>query len=70
MFESRKSGWAVRIGRACIDGLEEKGDGRRRVWWGNACSLEEREAALLERHCCLEQGNFSGSRRELFRRHR
>lgn len=30
--------------------------------------LEERKAALLGRHCCLERGSFSGLRREQFRR--
>ena len=70
MSESRKSGWVEGVGRAYIGELEEKGDGRCRVWLGNPCSLEERKAALLEKHCCLERGSFSGSRRELFRRRR
>ncbi len=44
-------------------------DGRYRAWSGSLCSVEERKAALLGRHCCLEKGSSSGLRRELFRRH-
>lgn len=38
------------------------------LWLGSPCSLEERKAALLGRHYCLEKGSFSGLRRELLRR--
>lgn len=43
-------------------------DCRCSVWLGSLCRLEEKKAALLGRHCCLEKGSFSGLGRELFHR--
>ena len=53
------------IGKAYIDELEVKVEDHCRVWWESLCRLE---AALLEMHCCLERGSFSGLRREQSRR--
>ncbi len=69
MFESRKSRSVGGVGKGYIDELEVMADRRCRVSSGSLCSLEEEKAALLERHCCLEKGSFSGLHRELFRRH-
>ena len=67
-FESRRSRLVGRFGKAYIDELEVKVDDRCRVCLGSLCSVAERKAALLGRHCCLEKGSFFDLRRVLFRR--
>ena len=58
------------VGKACIDELEVKVDARYSVWWGSLYSVEERQPALLGRHCHLEKGSFFGLHPRRFRRYR
>ena len=70
MLESRRDQSVGEVGKGYIDELEAKADDRCRVWSESLCSLEERKAALLGRHCCLERGSFSGLRRGILRHRR
>lgn len=69
MFESRRSRSVGVIDKGYIDELEVKVVDRCRIYSESPYSLVERKAALVEKHCCLEKGGFSGLRQELLRRH-
>lgn len=70
MLQSRRSRSIGVVDKAYIDGLEAKVVDRCRICSESPCSLVERKAALVERHCCLEKGGFSGLRQELLRHRR